>query len=455
MPEALEKWPCRYISSLAPRVYMIIEEIDRRVLKQMREKGLSEEEISNNIIIKDGNVNMCQLAIHVAYSVNGVAALHTNILKKQTFKYLYKMYPKTFSHKTNGISHRRFLLISNSKLTEYLTSLIGTGFLSDASQLSKLDKYTSFEKKNYKVFEEINKIKHHNKVEFSNFVKKEYNIDISPDYIFDTQIKRLHAYKRQLMNVLRIIHLYFRMKEDTSFRIKPTLYIFGAKAAPSYVFAKKIIELILAVGKVINNDPDISKYMKVLFVENYSVSLAQRIIPASDISEQISLAGKEASGTSNMKFMMNGAITLGTLDGANVEISSLVGKDNAVIFGLKEEEVNKIKFEGSYSSLETYQNNPQIKKIVDSLIDGSFSADKDKFRIIFDELIYKNDEFMVLKDFESYVSASKEIEQLYTDRLNWGKMSLVNISKSGYFSSDRSVSEYNDEIWHLEKIQKK
>ena len=455
MPEALEKWPCRYISSLAPRIYMIIEEIDRRVLKLMREKGLSEEEISNNLIIKDGNVNMCQLAIHISYSVNGVAALHTNILKKQTFKHLYKMYPKKFSNKTNGISHRRFLLISNPSLTNYLTSLIGTGFLSDANELIKLDKYTTNEKKNFKVFEEINNIKHQNKVEFSNFIKKTYDIDISPDFIFDTQIKRLHAYKRQLMNILRIIHLYFRMKEDSSFRIKPTLYIFGAKAAPSYVFAKKIIELILAVAKVINNDPQISKFMKVLFVENYSVSLAQRIIPASEISEQISLAGKEASGTSNMKFMMNGAITLGTLDGANVEISNLVGKENAVIFGLKEDEVNKIKFEGSYSSLNLYQSNSRIKKILDTLIDGTFSNDKDKFRIIYDELIYKNDEFMVLNDFESYVSASKKIEELYTDRINWGKMSLVNIAKSGYFSSDRSVNEYNDDIWHLEKIHQK
>ena len=455
MPEALEKWPCRYVASLAPRVYMIIEEIDRRILKSMREKQLSEEEISNNQIIKDGNINMCQLAIHVSYSVNGVAALHTDILKKQTFKYLYKMYPKKFSNKTNGISHRRFLLISNPNLTSYLTSLIGQGFLSDASELSKLDSYTSFEKKNYPVFEKINAIKYQNKIDFSSFMKKEFDIDISPNFIFDTQIKRLHAYKRQLMNIFRIIHLYFRMKEDSTFRIQPTLFIFGAKAAPSYVFAKKIIELILAVAKTVNNDPTTSKYLKVIFVENYSVSLAQKIIPATDISEQISLAGKEASGTSNMKFMMNGAITLGTLDGANVEISNLVGKDNAVIFGLKENEVNQIKYEGSYSALSMYNENTNIKRVMDSLLDGTFSQDKDRFKLIFDEILYKNDEFMVLNDFESYLESTKKIEELYQERLRWGNMSLVNISKSGYFSSDRSVSEYNDNIWHLEKSLQK
>ena len=455
MPEALEKWPCRYVASLAPRVYMIIEEIDRRILKTMREKGMTEEEISNCSIIKDGNINMCQLAIHVSYSVNGVAALHTEILKKQTFKHLYKMYPKKFSNKTNGISHRRFLLVSNPNLTNYLSDIIGSGFLGDASQLSKLEKYSSYEKKNFPVFEKINDIKYKNKVAFSSFIKKEFNLDISPDYIFDTQIKRLHAYKRQLMNIFRIIHLYFRMKEDASFRIKPTLYIFGAKAAPSYQFAKRIIELILAVSKVINSDPSISKYMKVIFVENYSVSLAQKIIPATDISEQISLAGKEASGTSNMKFMMNGAITLGTLDGANVEISSLVGKDNAVIFGLKENEVNQIKYEGSYNAFNMYNTNLKIKRVMDSLLDGTFSADKERFKLIFDEILYKNDEFMVLNDFESYLVASKKIEDLYQDRLRWGNMALINISKSGYFSSDRSVSEYNENIWHLEKSLQK
>ena len=455
MPEALEKWPCRFVSSVAPRVYMIIEEIDKRIVKKLRDNNCSEEEINSTRILKDGNVNMCQLAIHVSYSVNGVAALHTEILKKQTFKEFYNLYPEKFSNKTNGISHRRFLLISNPRLVDYLQSLIGDKFLSDASKLSMLEKYTKFDKKNYPIFEKINEIKHQNKIEFSNFINKEYKLDISPDFIFDTQIKRLHAYKRQLMNVFRIIHLYLKMKNNPNFRIKPRVYIFGAKAAPSYRFAKKIIELIIAVSKTISEDKDISQYIKVLFIENYCVSLAQKIIPASEISEQISLAGKEASGTSNMKFMMNGAITIGTLDGANVEISSLVGDDNIVIFGMKEDEVQKIKYENSYSAYQYYNENEHIRIVIDSLINGTFSHNYDQFREIYDEIMYHNDEFMVLKDFDSYLQASKKIENLYEDRHGWGQKSLINIAKSGFFSSDRSITDYNNDIWHLEKIKMK
>jgi starch phosphorylase len=283
-------------------------------------------------------------------------------------------------------------------------------------------------------------------------IKKENGMVVSPDSIFDVQIKRLHAYKRQLLNIFRIIHLYQKMKADSNFRIYPHAYIFGAKAAPSYTYAKKIIELILAVSKTIDSDPEISKYMKVVFIENYGVSKAEVIIPASDISEQISLAGKEASGTSNMKFMMNGAITLGTLDGANVEISNFVGPENAVIFGMKEDEVKKLKFSNEYNPWDVYNDDPNVKSVMDSLIDGTFSEDKAQFQMVYDEIMYKNDEFMVLKDFHSYLQASKKIEELYLDRSEWGRKCLTNIAYSGWFSSDRTISEYNHDIWHLKKI---
>lgn len=454
MPEALEKWPCRYLASVCPRVYMIIEEINRRMLVKMREStvGLHEHNIQNCMIVKDGNVNMCQLAIHVAYSVNGVASLHTEILKNTTFHDLYTLYPEKFNNKTNGISHRRFLLVSNPKLTEEITSLIGDSYITNPEDLRKLLPYCENKKENIPVFRKINEIKLENKQALIDLVQRANGITLNKDAIFDVQIKRLHAYKRQLLNVFRIIHLYQRMKADPSFRIYPHVYVFGAKAAPSYTYAKKIIELILAVSKTIENDPEVRDYIKVVFIENYDVSKAQIIIPASDISEQISLAGKEASGTSNMKFMMNGAVTLGTLDGANVEIHDFVGDDNAVIFGLKNDEVKKIKFENSYNPWDVYYADPRAKAVMDSLVDGTFSEDEDQFRMIYDEIMYRNDEFMVLKDFDSYLAASKEIESLYLDRDLWGRMCLKNIACSGWFSSDRTISEYNRDIWHLKKI---
>lgn len=452
MPEALEKWPCRYLASVCPRVYMIIEEINRRTILKLRESKYSEDIISDASIIKDGNVNMCQLAIHVAYSVNGVAALHTEILKKQTFKSLYTIYPEKFNNKTNGISHRRFLLVANPNLTKYITSLIGTDFIKDPSKLEDLMKYVN--NNDVSVYRKLNDIKRENKLKALSVIKEFSDVDVNPDSIFDTQIKRLHAYKRQLMNVFSIIHLYFKIKENPSTVFYPHTYIFGAKAAPSYVYAKKIIELILAVSLKIKEDPSVNKYIKVAFLENYDVSKGEIVIPATDISEQISLAGKEASGTSNMKFMMNGAITLGTLDGANVEISKLVGKDNAIIFGMKEKEVSDLKLSGMYSPLDIYNNDERVRQVMDSLIDGTFSKDKDRFSMIYDEILYRNDEFMVLKDFASYLTARKFTEKEYLDRDKWGKMCLVNIAKSGYFSSDRTINQYNDDIWHLKKIYK-
>ncbi|MFA6829357.1 MAG: glycogen/starch/alpha-glucan phosphorylase [Bacilli bacterium] len=454
MPEALEKWPCRYIASVAPRVYMIIEEINRRMIIRLREKPqiIDENTIKNCMIVTDGNVNMCQLAIHVAYSVNGVANLHTEILKANTFRDLYSFYPEKFNNKTNGISHRRFLLVSNPNLSEYIESLIGKDFITQPEKLKDLLPYCEDKPENLPVFKKINDIKRQNKDALIKLIKKENGMDISPDAIFDVQIKRLHAYKRQLLNIFRIIHLYQKMKADPTFRIYPHVYIFGAKAAPSYTYAKKIIELILSVSKTIEADPEISKFMKVVFIENYGVSKAQIIIPASDVSEQISLAGKEASGTSNMKFMMNGAVTLGTLDGANVEISNFVGKDNAVIFGMKNEDVKKIKFENSYNPWDEYYADARIKCLMDSLIDGTFSEDENKFKMIYDEIMYHNDEYMVLKDFASYLEASKKTEELYLSREHWGRICLENIAYSGWFSSDRTISEYNRDIWHLKKI---
>lgn len=450
MPEALEKWPCRYIASVAPRVYMIIEEINRRTLQLMREKGVSEEYISHSLVIHNGNVNMCQLAIHVATSVNGVAGIHSEILKNQTFKELYAQYPNKFNNKTNGISHRRFFLVANPRLSNYVESLIGPSFIHNPEDLNKLMTYVESDDK--EVFRKINEIKHENKLAALKLIENCSGIVVDPNSIFDTQIKRLHAYKRQLLNVFHIIHLYLKLKENPKLSIYPHTYIFGAKAAPSYVYAKKIIELILAVSKTIDADPSVNKYIKVVFLENYDVSKAEVIIPASDISEQISLAGKEASGTSNMKFMMNGAITLGTLDGANVEISNFVGNDNACIFGMREEEVKKIKYENSYNPWDVYNSDERVKQIMDSLIDGTFSDDEDQFKLIFDEIMYRNDEFMVLKDMDSYLQACKRIEGMYLQRDDWGKKCLVNIAKSGWFSSDRTIAEYNRDIWHLKKV---
>jgi len=450
MPEALEKWPTQYISQLFPRIYMIIEEINRRLLKSFHEKNIPNEQIDNDIIIKDGMIRMCQLAINVCYSVNGVASLHTEILKAQTFKDLYTMYPKKFNNKTNGISHRRFLVVANKRLSDLISSLIGEEWILDPEkELKKLLKYQDDEK----VLKELIKIKKQNKEDLNELVKEMLGIEIDTNSIIDSQIKRLHAYKRQLMNVFRIIYLIQKIKKDPKFKMIPHTYVFGAKAAPSYIYAKKIIELINAVAKYANNDKEISKFIKVIFIENYDVSKAMVIIPASDVSEQISLAGKEASGTSNMKFMMNGAITLGTLDGANVEINDLVGSSNDVIFGLTAPEVDKLRYDGTYNPWDKYNSNPEIKAIMDSLIDGTFDPNKDRFRMIFDEVMYHRDEYFILEDLQSYLDASKKIDELYEDKLKWAKMCLINIANSGYFTSDRTIRQYNDEIWHLQKLK--
>ncbi len=450
MPEALEKWPVTYLQQLFPRIYLIIEEINRRLLIEFNRRGLTHETIDNAMIIKDGMVRMCQLAINVAFSINGVASLHTEILKAQTFRDLYSMYPNKFNNKTNGISLRRFLMVANPSLNKLISSLIGPDWILDPeNSLKGLLKYQDDEK----VLNQLLKIKKENKKALAELIYQQSGLKIDNNMIVDSQIKRLHAYKRQLLNVFRIIYYYLKLKNDKSFKLTPHLFVFGAKAAPSYYLAKKIIELINSVAQTINNDKEVNKYIKVVFIENYDVSKAQVIIPASDFSEQISTAGKEASGTSNMKFMANGAITLGTLDGANVEISQLVGLENSIIFGLNAEQADALRNSHMYNPYDIYNSDLDVKKVLDSLVDGTFSNDKEKFRIIYDEILNRRDEYFVLKDFKPYLEASKKIEELYLDQRKWAKMCLINIAYSGYFSSDRTIKEYNRDVWHLQTIK--
>ena len=451
MAEALEKWPVHYVQQLIPRCYMIIEEINRRFQIFLSAKGFSDDRRRNVSIIKEGMIHMTNLAIYACYSINGVAALHTKILEENTFRDFYELFPEKFNNKTNGVTHRRWFLYANPRLAEEVTNKIGETWILHPEHLEDLMAHVDDEDLQGKFLE----IKQENKEKLALFIKEHYDIDVDSHSIFDVQIKRLHAYKRQLMNVFHIMSLYFKMKENPAYRITPHTFIFGAKAAPSYAYAKKIIELILDVARVVNNDPEISPYMKVVFMENYGVSLAELIIPAADISEQISTAGKEASGTSNMKFMMNGAITLGTLDGANVEIAERVGDDNCVIFGLKDYEVNQLRWTGTYNPWDMYNNNPMIKRVMDSLLTGEWAEDdKDKYRMIFDEIMYRSDEYFILKDVEAYSEAFNRIVTMYSDRMGWARKCLINIAKSGYFSSDRTIEQYAKEIWHIEKIEK-
>ena len=449
LAEALEKWPIYFMQRLLPRIYLIIEEINRRFNIFLNEKGIDDSQRRDMQIIKDNQVYMANMAIYACYSINGVAKIHTDILKKDTFSSFYKIFPEKFNNKTNGITHRRWFLYANQRLANYVSELIGDKWIKDWQEFSKLNQFENDED----VLERIGHIKYENKLQFANFVKLTYKIDINPLSIYDTQIKRLHAYKRQLMNIFRIMYFYDKLKNDVNFDMYPTTFIFGAKAAPSYYFAKKVIELINCVADVVNNDPDIKGKIKVVFVENYGVSLAEKIIPASDVSEQISTAGYEASGTSNMKFMMNGAVTLGTLDGANIEIAKNAGEENEVIFGLTETEVKKFQSEGSYSAWDIYNSDHVINNTVNLLFNGPWARDdRDKFKSIFDELMNKNDEYFVLKDLKDYISATLKLQKLYQDKLKWNKMCLKNIANSGSFSSDRTIQEYVEDIWHLDKI---
>ena len=450
MPEALEKWPVRYVQNLIPRVFMIIEEINRRFNIEMNANNVPEMARYQMNIIKDGQIHMCNLAIYTCFSVNGVAALHTDILKSITFKDFYNYMPEKFNNKTNGVTHRRWLVYANPKLAKLISSKIGEDWITNMDLIKGFEKYADDEK----VLKELDNIKHENKVALAKYIKEHNNIDVDVNSIFDVQIKRLHAYKRQLLNIFHIIYLYQRMKEDPNFRIYPHTYIFGAKAAPSYTYAKKIIELILAVADVINNDEEISKYLKVVFIENYGVTLAELIIPAADVSEQISTAGKEASGTSNMKLMMNGAITFGTMDGANIEIVERGGLENNVIFGLSAEEVEAHYNNHDYNPWDVYNNDFRVKNVLDSLFNGEWSGFRhDRFTMIFDEIMNKRDEYFILADFDAYVKAQEKVQELYQDRMHWNKMCLINIANSSFFTSDRTIRSYAKEIWRLEEVK--
>ena len=440
LSEALEKWPVEMVQTLLPRIYMIIEEISKRHLEEVT-PIFGEQLAWETMIIRDGQVHMAHLAIIGSHSVNGVARLHTEILKKDTLHPLYQMYPERFNNKTNGITHRRWLHLSNPGLAQLLDDTIGESWRVTPSDLKILRGFVDDEA----VLKRLADVKRQNKEVFAKLVKKENGITISPDAIFDVQIKRLHAYKRQHLNALHILARYLWIKENPKKEIQPRVFIFGAKAAPSYIYAKEIIKVINTLADVVNNDPEVGDKLKIVFIENYGVSYAEKIIPAADVSEQISLAGKEASGTSNMKLMSNGALTLATLDGANVEINQLVGDDNMFLFGLNADEVNELR--PHYNSYEIYKNDAFIQKVLNALIDGTLPGAEREGQAIFDSLVHYGDEYFVLEDFRSYYEAQMAIDDLYAKPKEWYQMTLINIAESGPFSSDLTIKQYADDIW--------
>ncbi|WP_422395158.1 glycogen/starch/alpha-glucan phosphorylase [Paraclostridium sordellii] len=445
MAEAMEKWNIQMIKELLPRIYMIIEEINKRYICKLNNKyGNDHEKISKMAVIYADNVNMANLSIIGSHSVNGVAKLHTEILKKEVLKDFYEDEPFKFNNKTNGIAHRRWLILSNPRLFKLINELIGESWQRNTIELKNLEKYQNDDS----VLRELELIKQENKKNLSKIINQKNEININENSIFDVQIKRLHAYKRQLMNALHILHMYHELLDNPNLNIEPRTFIFGAKAAPGYYFAKCVIKLINELAQKINNDTGVKDKLKVVFLENYGVSLAEKIIPATNVSEQISTTTKEASGTGNMKFMMNGAITIATLDGANIEIYDQIGDKNMVLFGLKANQVLEYSKFGGYSSADLYSNNFYIKRVVDDLVNGFIPNIVEEGREIYNSLITYNDEFFVLRDFENYVEAQKKINDLYIDKNHWNKMSLINIANSGIFSSDRTIKEYANEIWY-------
>ncbi|MBO0476924.1 glycogen/starch/alpha-glucan phosphorylase [Vagococcus sp. DIV0080] len=449
MSEAFEKWHISLIKEVCPRVFQIIEEIDRRFVENAQ--GIYDQElIERTRIITNEQVHMVHLSIIGSHSVNGVAKLHSELLKTVVLKDFYGMYPERFNNKTNGIAPRRWLQLANPLLSETLDTHIGTSWRSDINDLNLLLNHTD----NKQVLKELAEVKYQNKQRLADYIETHNQVVVSPDAIFDVQIKRLHAYKRQLMNLMHILKLYFDLKENPDLEMTPRVFIFGAKAAPSYRFAKSVIKLINETADLVNNDPDIQDKLKVVFLENYNVSLAEIIIPAADVSQQISLASKEASGTSNMKFMMNGAITLATLDGANIEIKDAVGDENIAIFGLTEEEVYRYYEERNYDSKDIYHNNLVIKRVVDAFIDGTIPNSAVEGQEIYDSLITYNDEFFLLRDFMSYCEAQEWVDKSYQDKEKWQKMSLINIANGGHFSADDTVRKYSEDIWQIEPLRK-
>ena len=455
MAEALEKWPIDLFSKLLPRIYQIIEEINRRFVIEVANRYPSDvNKIAKMAIIADGQVKMAHLAIVAGYSVNGVAKLHTEILKNQELKDFYEMYPWKFNNKTNGITQRRFLLHANPLLSDWVTSKVGDGWITDLPQIEGIAKYAD----DPKALKEFMNIKYQNKVRLAKYIREHNGIEVDPNSIFDVQVKRLHEYKRQLLNILHVMYLYNQLKANPNMEFYPRTFIFGAKAAAGYVNAKLTIKLINSVADVINNDPAINGKIKVVFIENYRVSNAEIIFAAADVSEQISTASKEASGTGNMKFMLNGALTLGTMDGANVEIVEEVGAENAFIFGLSSDEVIRYENYGGYNPMDIYNSDADIRKVVDQLVDGTFSkGDRELFRSLYNSLLNtqstdKADRYFILKDFRSYAEAQKKVEKAYRDTQGWAKSALLNTAHVGKFTSDRTIQEYVDDIWHLDHV---
>ena len=451
LAEAMEKWPYDMFKKTVPRILMIIEEIDRRFCEEVSKKYEEDySKIDSMRIIYNGEVRMANLAIIGSHSINGVAKIHTEILKNRELHDFYLLYHERFNNKTNGITHRRWLKNANPELYKLVIEKSGPECLNDTNKFINFLKYINDDS----ILQTLDKIKFKNKEKVVSFVKNKYNIDINPFSIFDVQIKRLHGYKRQLLNVFNIIYLYNQLKENPELDIVPRTFFFGAKAAPSYYLAKNIIKLINSVANVVNNDSDIRNKIKVVFLENYGVSIAELIIPAGDVSEQISTASKEASGTGNMKFMMNGAVTLATLDGANVEIYDEVGDNNIVIFGLTSQEVMDLEKNRTYNFRDILNSNPDLQKILNQLGDGTFSENKEEFKDILNHIYGEGDPYFVLKDFSAYVEAQNKINTLYENRRGWLQMCLVNIAHSGKFSSDNSIRKYAEDIWHIKEVKR-
>ena len=450
MAEALEKWPISLFKALLPRVYQIVEEINRQFENMLKAKYPGNtEKIRQMAVLYDGQVRMANLAIVGGFSVNGVAALHTEILKKQQLRDFYELWPDKFNNKTNGITQRRFLLHGNPLLADWVTEKVGDGWITDLPVIKGLAPYAD----DAKAREEFMQIKYQNKLRLAKYIKEHNGIDVDPNSIFDVQVKRLHEYKRQLLNILHVMHLHEQIKKNPTMEFYPRTFIFGAKASAGYRRAKAIIKLINSVGESINNDPLVAGRIKVVFIENYRVSNAELIFAAADVSEQISTASKEASGTGNMKFMLNGALTLGTMDGANVEIVEEVGREHAVIFGLSADEVISYENNGGYHPRAIYERDGEIHRVLDRLLDGTYSAGNPQmFRELYDSLV-DVDQYFILKDFRAYEEAQKQIEAKYRDREGWAKSAILNVACCGKFSSDRTIEEYVKDIWHLEKVE--
>ncbi len=455
MAEALEKWPIELFSRLLPRIYQIVEEINRRFINRIDQLYPGDaEKVRKMAIVYDGQVRMAHLAIVAGYSVNGVARLHTEILKNQELKDFYEMMPEKFNNKTNGITQRRFLLHGNPLLADWVTEHIGSEWITDLPQIAKMKIYAD----DKKAQQEFMNIKYRNKVRLAQYILEHNGVEVDPRSIFDVQVKRLHEYKRQLLNILHVMYLYNELKEHPDMEFYPRTFIFGAKAAAGYRNAKLTIKLINSVADVVNNDPAIGGKMKVVFIENYRVSNAEMIFAAADVSEQISTASKEASGTGNMKFMLNGALTLGTMDGANVEIVEEVGEENAFIFGLSSDEVIHYENYGGYNPMEIFNNDQDIRKVLMQLINGTYApGDTEMFRTLYNSLLNtqstaKADTYFILKDFKSYAEAQKRVEAAYRNEKGWAKSAILNMACSGKFTSDRTIQEYVDDIWHLDKV---